>query len=243
MEPPDAGEYFGKVLRSTAKGTRLSRAQVLKTCFLYLGLRHKAEIHQMRGRVVGCPIGEVNRPRGRQQARLRIPPLAGQAGRLFAGWREELPACRKFAPAARNYRACRLMADVGLRVSEACKLGLAGVRWDLGLFGKLHVRHGNGARGSGPRERMVPLISNAGVMLRWFVEDVWAQFGGGHARPGVPLLPSERKNAGGSPARAGGAALRAALKQAARAHLPDWPEPVTPHVLRHLCVICTAISG
>ena len=136
----------------------------------------------MTGRVVECPIDEVNRPRGRQQARLRIPPPAGQVGRLFAGWRGELATCRKFAPAARNYTACKLMADVGLRVNEACRLDLADVKWDLGLFGKFHVRHGKGARGSGPRERMVPLINNAGATLRWFVEDVWAEFGDDHAK-------------------------------------------------------------
>lgn len=45
---------------------------------------------------------------------------------------------------------------------------------------------------------MVPLISNAGQTLRWFVEDVWGQFGDDHTRPGVPLLPSERKNADGT---------------------------------------------
>ena len=45
----------------------------------------------------------------------------------------------------------RLMADVGLRVNEACRLDLADVKWDLGRFGKLHVRHGKGARGSGRR--------------------------------------------------------------------------------------------
>ena len=38
MEPPDADAYFGKVLRDTAKGTRLSRAQALKTYFLFLEL-------------------------------------------------------------------------------------------------------------------------------------------------------------------------------------------------------------
>ncbi|PRX41574.1 hypothetical protein B0I32_1745 [Nonomuraea fuscirosea] len=65
------------------------------------------------------------------------------------------------------------MSEVGLRVNEACKLDLAGIKWDLGRFGKLHVRHGKGARGSGPRERMVPLINNAAATLRWFVEDVW----------------------------------------------------------------------
>ena len=222
MEPPDADEYFGKVLRSTAKRTRLSRAQALKTYFLFLELRHKAEIHQMTGSVVECPIDEVNGPRGRQQARLRIPPSAEQAGRLFAGWRDELATCRKFAPAARSYTArsytaCKLMADVGLRVNEACKLDLADVKWDLGLFGKLHVRPGKGARGSGPRERMVPLISNAGATLRWFVEDVRAQFGD--------------------------EALRAALKEAARTHLPDWPGVVTPHVLRHFCASRLYLAG
>ena len=42
------------------------------------------------------------------------------------------------------------------------------------------MRHGKGARGSGPRERMVPLINDAGATLRWCVEDVWAQFGNDH---------------------------------------------------------------
>src|SRR5659263_31540 len=46
----------------------------------------------------------------RQQAKLRIPPTAGQVDHLFAGWREELATCRKFAPTARNYTACRLMS-------------------------------------------------------------------------------------------------------------------------------------
>ncbi|MCW2914034.1 MAG: recombinase [Actinomycetia bacterium] len=243
MEPIDADAYFGKVLRSTAKGTRLSRAQALKTFFLFLELRHKVEIHQMTGRVVECPIDEMNRPRGHQQAKLRIPPTADQVTRLFTGWREELSTCRKFAPAARNYTACRLMADVGLRVNEACKLDLPDVKWELGRFGKLHVRHGKGARGSGPRERMVPLINNAGGTLRWFVEDVWGQFGDDYTRPGVPLLLSERKKADGTVARVGDETIRAALARAASEHLPDWPDDITPHVLRHFCASQLYLAG
>jgi len=243
MEPADADAYFGKVLRDTAKGTRLSRAQALKTCFLFPGLRHKAEIHQVTGRIAGCPVDEMNRPRGRQQARLRIPPTAAQVGRLFAGWREDLATCRKFAPAARNYTACRLLSEVGLRVNEACKPGLPDIKWDLGRFGKLHVRHGKGARGSGPRERMVPLTSNAGQTLRWFAGDVWGRFGGDHTRPGVPLLPSERKNADGTASRVGDETLRPALARAAGTHLPDWPDVVTPHVLRHFCASQLYLGG
>jgi integrase len=130
MDPADADAYFGKVLRATAKGTRLARAQAIKTFFLFLELRHKVEIHQMTGRVVECPIDEMNRPRGGAQGKLRIPPTVEQVDRLFAGWRQELTSCRKFAPTARNYTACRLMAEVGLRVNEVCKLDLADLKWD-----------------------------------------------------------------------------------------------------------------
>jgi integrase len=124
MQPADADAYFGQVLRGAAGGTRLARAQALKTYFLFLELRHKVEIHQMTGRVVECPVDEINRPRGSRDAALRIPPSQAQVGTLFAGWRGELAGCRKFAPSARNYAAARLMAEVGLRVNEVCQLDL-----------------------------------------------------------------------------------------------------------------------
>ncbi len=123
--------------------------------------------------------------------------------RLFAGWREELANCRKFAPTARDYAAARLTSEVGLRVDEARSLDLDDIKWDLGRFGKLHVRHGKGARGSGPRERIVPLINDAGRTLRWFIEDVWGHFDTDHIRSGAPLFPSERKNADGTYRRVG----------------------------------------
>jgi integrase/recombinase XerD len=156
MQPADADAYFGRVLRGAPSGTRLARSQALRTYFEFLELRHKVELHQLTGRVVACPIDELNRPRGSKDARLRIPPRAEELAEFFAGWAAELATCRKFAPSARNYTAAKLMATVGLRVNEARNLDLADIKWELGPFGKLHVRCGKGARGSGPRERMVP---------------------------------------------------------------------------------------
>jgi hypothetical protein len=50
----------------------------------------------------------------------------------------------------------------GPRRSARCRTGPdAG----LGRLGKLHVRQGKAARGPGPRERMVPLIIDAGGQL------------------------------------------------------------------------------
>ncbi|MGH3810538.1 MAG: hypothetical protein ACRDRU_28755 [Pseudonocardiaceae bacterium] len=102
MKPGDADTYFGKVVRHCAKGTRLARAQALSTYFQFLELRHKVEIHQLTGWVVECPIDEMNRSRGAKDAALRIPPTEAEVGALFAGWREKLATCRKFAPTARD---------------------------------------------------------------------------------------------------------------------------------------------
>lgn len=243
MEPADADAYFGRVLRGSPSGTRLARSQALRSYFEFLDLRHKVELHAMTGRVVECPIDEINRPRGAKDAKLRIPPRADEMAAFFGGWAQELASCRKFAPSARNYTAAKLMADVGLRVNELRNLDLADIKWELGRFGKLHVRHGKGARGSGPRERMVPLLNDAGRMLRWFIEDVWGQFGGDHLRHGAPLFPSERRSGDGSSGRVGYDALRASVAAAAAVHLPAWEGRLSPHVLRHYCASQLYLGG
>jgi site-specific recombinase XerD len=243
LEPEHADGYFGKVLRGAPAGTRLGRSQALTTYFRFLELRHKVELHHLTGRVVECPIDEVNRPRGRREVALRIPPADHEVRALFSGWRGELVTCRKYAPTARNWAAARLMADVGLRINEVRGLDLADVKWELGRFGKLHVRHGKGANGSGPRARMVPLINGADRLLRWYVQDVWGHFDLDHTRPGAPLFASERKHPDGTCRRVGAEALRAGLAEATSAHLPGWADRLTPHVLRHYCASQLYLHG
>lgn len=234
--------YFGRVLRRAASGTRHARAAALKTYSVFLELRHAAELHAVTGRVVACPVDEMNRPKGGKDARLRIPPHAADVDRLFTGWAEELVSCRKFAPMARNYTAARLMAEIGLRANEVRNLDLADIKWELGRFGKIHVRYGKGARGSGPRERMVPLINGADRTLQWYVEDVWGQFDDDHTRPAAPLCSSERRK-GATGRRLGKSTLRGALAEATRAHLPGWEGRLTPHVLRHFCASHVTARG
>lgn len=120
-----------------------------------------------------------------------------------------------------------------MRVNEVRMLDLDDVRWELGRFGKLNVRHGKGSRRRGPKPRLVPLINGADRNLCWFIEDVWGQFGDGPGRPGVPLFPSERKCRDGSSARATADVFRRSLAEAADRYLPAWSGKLTPHVLRH----------
>jgi len=235
MDPSDADTYFGQELRAASKATRLARAQAIRIFFAFLQMRHAAQIHVMTGRVVTCPVDEMNQPRGAKEAKLRVPPGDREVEDLFSRWAVQLTTCRKFAPTARNYTAARLMATVGLRVNEARRLDLADLKWDLGRLGKIHVRHGKGSRGSGPRERMVPMIGGADRLLRWYVEDVWGHLDDDHARPGAPLFCSERRNLDGTKARVGDDVLREGLARAAATHLPAWASRLTPHVLRHYC--------
>jgi len=130
------------VLRDAKPSTRAGRAAALRVYFQFLELRHQVELHNLTGRIVECPLDEINRPRASVDPQLRIPPTAEEIEQLFAGWRAELATCRKFAPTARNYAVARLAADVGLRINEACMLDLGDVRWELGRFGKLNVRYG-----------------------------------------------------------------------------------------------------
>jgi len=97
MQPADADAYFGKVLRDAKPSTRAGRAAAVTVFFQFLELRHKVELHNLTGRVVECPLDEINRPRMSVDPQLRIPPTAGEIEQLFAGWREELATCRKFA--------------------------------------------------------------------------------------------------------------------------------------------------
>src|SRR6201996_2556558 len=233
MQPADADAYFGKVLRDAKPSTRAGRAAAVTVFFQFLELRHKVELHNLTGRVVECPLDEMNRPRMSVDPQLRIPPTAGEVEQLFAGWREELATCRKFAPAARNYAAARLEADVGLRVNEVRMLDLDDVRWELGRFGKLNVRHGKGSRRKGPKPRLVPLINGADRNLRWFIEDVCGQFDDDHERHGAPLFPSERKNRDGSCARATDDVFPRSLAAAA-ARLVGQADPACPEAL--LCL-------
>jgi site-specific recombinase XerD len=123
----------------------------------------------------------------------------------------------------------RLAGEVGLRLRELCWLRLEDLHFGHGPLGKIHVRMGKGSRGSGPRERLVPMLGDARPLLVWWVTEVRGQFTDDWELPRAVLFPSER----GGPI--GGDTFAAALNQAAAAHLRGPVTKLTPHVLRHAC--------
>src|SRR3546814_11244414 len=103
-------------------------------------------------------------------------------------------------------------------------------RPDLGEFGKLHVRHGKGSGGRGPKPRLVPGINGANQLIDWWVAAVRPQYGEDWADPDAPPLPSERFGRDFHPCgRVGANALRRAPHIQVEAWLAacSRPKPAT----------------
>ncbi|MEU9439099.1 hypothetical protein [Streptomyces sp. NPDC048252] len=163
------------------------------------------------------PVDEFNRPKHAGYGQVRVPPSIGEVAGLFEGWRQTLPAARKYLPAVRNYVVASLWRRLGLRLNESVMLDVSDWRPDLGAFGKLHVRYGKGSQGRGPRARLVPGIDGADVLLGWWLAEVRPHFPGDHTDPRAPMFPSERRTAA---SRVGAHALRSGLAAAVEGFLP-----------------------
>ncbi|GAA2359787.1 tyrosine-type recombinase/integrase [Streptomyces violaceusniger] len=240
--PEDADRFLAdqRKVRRLAHSTVQSKAWTLAQFFDFLITRYQGDI----GHVLVQPIDEFNRPAKSEYGTQRIPPSEAEVDQLFNGWRESLGSARKFLPAARDYMVASLWRRVGTRMTETLKLDIRDWRPDLGDFGKLHVRHGKGSRGRGPKGRLVPAINSTDTLVDWWLGDVRHQFGDDDANPDAPMFPSERRDPlTGFCLRAGDDALRSGLKGAVAAFLPAWAGRLTPHVLRHFCASSLYLHG
>ncbi|GAB3158753.1 tyrosine-type recombinase/integrase [Microbispora hainanensis] len=236
--PEDADRYLAYLRkdRRQAATTVHGKALTIAQFFDFLMTRYQGDVHTLAGHVLVQPIDDFNRPARSKYASPRVPPSEQDVETLFSRWRDWLPEARKYLPAARDYLAASLWRRAGLRINETAMLDIRDWRPDYGELGKLHVRHGKGARGRGPKTRLVPAIDSVGPLLTWWLADVRHQFGDDYLDPDAPLLPSERRDPGtGRCRRVQPNALRTGLADAVRRWLPDWQGRLTPHGLRHFC--------
>ena len=233
----DADRFLaGQRRAGHAVSTRAGKAGMLAMFFEFLITRYQGDIHALTGVVLEQPIDEFNRQSGATLGKVRVPPSEAEVDALFIAWRASVPAARKYLPAARDYFAASLWRRLGLRINETVMLDVRDWRPDLGAFGKLHVRHGKGSRGRGPRARLVPAINGADVLIDWWLAEVRHQYGPDWSDPDAPMLPSERHDPDLARCRrVGDNALRAGLAGATAKWLPAWSDRLSPHVLRHYC--------
>lgn len=238
-EPADGDRYVRWLRRDRelAPSTLQGKTHVVSRFYEFVTHRYQGDIHALFGSVVTNPIDEFNRPRGPGGSKsIRVPPRVDEVATLFDGWREGLTTARKYLPAVRDYVAASLWRRLGLRINETVMLDVRDWRPDLGEFGKLHVRHGKGSRGRGPKARLVPAINGADRLIDWWLAEVRHQYGQDWDNPDAPMLPSERFDRDlGRCGRVGSNALRRGLAIHVDQWLPAWSDRMTPHVLRHYC--------
>ncbi|MEU1558503.1 tyrosine-type recombinase/integrase [Streptomyces scabiei] len=223
--------------RGAGTVTRGQMAQAVYRFYAFVEARHGRLVEEVTGRAVPRPVDEFNRPRRLARVGVRIPPSAREMETLFQAWRASLPctAGRGFLVAARDYVAASLWRRVGLRINETVRLEVGDWYPQVGAHGVLHVRCGKGARGSGPRQRLVPAIDGVDRLLAWWLAEVRPQFGDGPAGGRAVLLPSRRRAPGGGWGAACAVTLRQGLAGAVARWLPAWSGRLTPHPLRHFC--------
>ncbi len=241
----DADRFLAELRRAgQSVSTRAGKARVLAHFYDFVIARYQDDLLALTGVVVQQPIDEFNRQSGASLGKVRVPPSEAEVDDLFSTWRRSVPEARKYLPAARDYFAASLWRRVGLRLKETWMLDIRDWRPDLGEFGKLHVRHGKGSRGRGPKARLVPAINGADKLIDWWLAEVRHQFGGDWSDPDAPMLPSERDDPDFDRCgRVSGECLRLGLARGTTKWLPAWSGRLTPHVLRHYCASSLYASG
>jgi site-specific recombinase XerD len=157
-----------------ATSTRRGYVSVFKAFFTFLLARKASEIETLFGERLVDPVDEFNAAHhvGNESPKVAPPPTPQRVDAFFAFLRERIATARVFAAAGRDYALFRTLYHAGLRTEEAVMLDVADLHFDRGPFGKIHVRYGKAAKGSGPRPRWVPMLDGLDLILKWYLTDV-----------------------------------------------------------------------
>ena len=207
--------------------TRRDYISVFRQFFAYMEARHGPEVEAHFGVRLANPVDQFHAGRhvSSDSPGVLPPPTPKRMEEFFTFLRDRMDTARKWAPAARDYALFRTLYHAGLRSAEAASLEMRDLHFDRGPFGKLHVRLGKAAKGSGPRPRWVPMLDDLALILRWFVDDVRPRF----KAPGPVLFCDE----GGGTLNSGTVRNRLAHLLGAEGRPPE--DGFSPHGLRRAC--------
>ncbi len=215
------------VARGMAASTRRGYVQAFKDFHRFLVARKATEIEATFGVVLDDPVDEFNAARhvgNDGSPSTRPPPTPERMEEFFDFLRGRIATARKFASAGRDYALFRTLYHCGLRADEAASLERSDLHFERGPFGKVHVRFGKGARGSGPRPRWVPMLDQVDLILRWFLDDV---------RPRMADSSALFCDEGGGTLHRG--TIRNRLRHLLELEGGSAEERFSPHGLRHAC--------
>ncbi|SDI41521.1 Site-specific recombinase XerD [Planococcus glaciei] len=232
--------YVDLVGRNLAHSTRRKYQSNISTFLEYLRSRKSTEIFNMVGTHVPDVLDQFNKFFHRRDDNdIRIaPPKKEVLDVFFKCLKEDMEKNRKYKTVARDYVFFKLLGMTGLRIYELTMINIKDVRFDLGSsgVGKVHVRYGKGSRGSGHKPRWVPLLNDADLLLKWYIEHIYPLFTVGDY-DSSPLFLSE----GGS--RVTRDTMRTNLRRRQGEYGIPQEEIFSAHQLRHAFATDLAETG
>ncbi len=223
----DVDRVVGELASSgRAVSTRRNYLQVFKGFHRFLEVRKASEIEAAFGVRLACPLDEFNAARhvSDDSPTAQAPPTPERVGAFFEFLKSRIATARKYGPAARDYALFRTLYHAGLRSEEVVMLDGSDMHLGRGPFGKLHVRFGKGAKGSGPRPRWVPMLDGLDLVLGWYLADVRGRF------PDGPVLLCDE-----SGGRMAAATIRNRLRHLMSVEGRPESEWFSPHGMRRAC--------
>lgn len=213
--------------RGVGPVTRRDYVGTFKQFFAFLQARHAVEIESRFGVRLADPLDVFHAGRhvASDSPATRPPPTPERMEEFFAFLRARMEIARKWTPAARDYAMFRTLYHSGLRSAEASTLEIRDLHFDRGPFGKIHVRLGKAAKGSGPRPRWVPMLDDVALILRWYLGQVRPRF-----RVQGPVLFCDEGGGAMSPG-----SIRNRLAHLCQVEGRPIHEQFSPHDLRHAC--------
>lgn len=227
LEPSDMDLFYESLVgRGLSYSTRRKYQSCIVSFLNYLNARHNNDIYKQYGVNVPNVIDGFNRHIHRKDDIdvPVLPPDPEVLERFWNGMKDEMTKARKFATIARDYMAFRTMERAGLRSFECVMLDVKDLRFDLGEHGKIHVRYAKGSRGTGYKERLVPMLMDIDQLFRWYLKEVRPLFTDDN---NGPLFLSETKK------RMSRDVMRSSLSRRQKELGFSSDEIFSPHQLRH----------
>lgn len=218
--------YLDMVNRGLAYSTRRKYQSNITTFMDYLKARHASEIWERYNVTIPKLLDKFNKHHHRVDDGdgAITPPRPEILERFWQEMKIAIKNTKRHSTIARDYTLFRVLELSGLRIYEGIMLDVKDCRFDLGSKGKLHVRFGKGSKGTGFKQRWVPMLDSVDKLLEWYIQEVRILFT--DEKEG-PLFLSERGE------RLTRDSARANLTRRQKNFMFKEDEIFSPHQLRH----------
>ena len=181
------------IQRELATASRRTYCAAIRSVFAFMLDECAEEVEASTGVRIVQPVTKATAPRIRfnDSFARSAPPSRSLVRRVTKAMRAALRTAARSTVAGRDLAIVETLYLTGMRANELINLDVDDLYPGKGVTGQIHVRHGKGANGSGPRVRWIPMLDGLRELLGWYTKSVRPRFRSGRSR--ALFVPSKGK--------------------------------------------------